>query len=77
MDEQHRRINFDLCTALDVTKLGVVLDRMIVAGLPSLTASEYRTMALALLTLLRCENDRLRAPSPSRDEGTDTKGAKP
>jgi hypothetical protein len=68
MASDHRRINYDLCTALDLTKLGLALDRMIANGMSSLAAGQYRTMALALLTLLRGENDRL-APAPPSAEG--------
>jgi hypothetical protein len=70
MASDHRRINYDLCTALD---------RMIANGMSSLAAGQYRTMALALLTLLRGENDRL-APAPPSAEGeahAAAKGATP
>jgi hypothetical protein len=59
--EEHRRVNFDLCTALDLTKLGLALDRMIAHGTPTDAATQYRTLALSFLTLLRGENDRLLA----------------
>ena len=56
----HRRHNYDLCRAVDITKLGVVLDEMVSKrGLSPELASVYLAQADSLLAALRSENNRL------------------
>jgi len=57
--DQYRSRNFDLCVAINITSLGVVLDKMIEDG--SLTKNQaecYKQSAHAILQLLRSENNR-------------------
>jgi len=55
----HRRINYELCDAINVQRLGGVLKQMAAIGLPADKAREYASLANTLLTLLRAENDEL------------------
>jgi hypothetical protein len=56
---QYRKINFDLCTALDLTKLSIVLDKLVEAGMHPNQAKLYKTQADALLQLMCSENNRI------------------
>lgn len=56
---QYRKINYDLCTALDLTKLSIVLDKMVEAGMHPNQAVLYKAQADALLQLMRSENNRI------------------
>lgn len=57
--DQHRRFNYDLCTAVDLIKLGVALEKMVKAGrLDPRVADIYKKIAEGLLAALRSENDR-------------------
>jgi hypothetical protein len=56
---RHREINFELCRAIDLTKLGIVLDTMEQAGMHPNFVRTYRQAAEALLDLLRSENNRI------------------
>lgn len=58
-DDTHRKINFELCRALDMTKMGIVLDAMVEAGVNKQLAEIYRANASTLLALLRTENNRI------------------
>lgn len=56
---RYRKINYDLCTAVDLTKLSIVLDKMVEAGMHPNQAVLYKTQASALLQLMRSENNRI------------------
>lgn len=52
-----RRLNYRICTALDLTSLGVVLDEMVAEGvLHPAVAKTFSHQASALLTSLRNAN---------------------
>lgn len=55
----HRKINYDLCTAINLTKLGIVIDDMVAAGMNPQLAELYKTNAMSLLQLMRSENNRI------------------
>ena len=58
-DNLMRRYNYDLCTAIDLTKLGIVLEKMVKSGhVTSKSAELYMDSAGSLLKLLRIENER-------------------
>jgi hypothetical protein len=59
LDDAHRTRNFDLCRAVDLTSLGVVLDNLVKAGMPKGQAELFKAQADALLQLMRTENNRL------------------
>lgn len=55
----HRKRNYDICTAVNLTSLGCVLNDMISTGdIATGQAQFYRDLAGALLKLLRAENDK-------------------
>ncbi|BDD79866.1 hypothetical protein [Burkholderia phage FLC9] len=56
---KHRKINFDLCTAIDLTKMSIVLDDLVAAGMHPNLAHLYKIQADALLQQLRSENNRI------------------
>lgn len=62
MDENaklYRNCNYKLCTSIDITSLGVVLNEMVERGhISEEDAKLYREQAENLLTLLRNINDR-------------------
>jgi hypothetical protein len=51
-DEEHREDNYDICRAIDLTRLGVVLDRMIAKGRIHPKQSECLYNSAAMLRLL-------------------------
>ena len=55
----HRKINYDLCTAIDMIKFGIVLDKLVVVGMHPQLRELYYAQAGSLLALLRSENNRL------------------
>lgn len=56
---QHRRFNYQICTALDMTKLGIVLESMVAAGrMHPTVAKTFKVQASALLAAIRTENSR-------------------
>ena len=58
-DQLIRKWNYELCTAINMIKLGIVLDEMVTAGhLDRTLALAYRANASALLAILRSENFR-------------------
>jgi hypothetical protein len=71
--DEHRRRNFDLCRAVNLTSLGVVLADMVDAGMPPQQQACFYAAADALLQLMRTENNRLKAAalSTSTKESSD------
>ena len=68
VDDQHRRYNFDICRAIDMTKLGIVLDKMVEDGwMDSGMAKIYETQASALLAAIRAENNRCHGSFKAKD----------
>ena len=57
--DPYRQINYDLCTALDLTKMGIVLDKMVAVGMNPQLRELYEAQTGSLLALLRSENNRL------------------
>jgi hypothetical protein len=53
--------NYDLCRAINITSLGVVLDELVGVGMPKEQAECIRMAAYALLQLARTENNRVYA----------------
>jgi hypothetical protein len=65
-DDQHRGINYRICTALDILKLDMVLDEMVAsAGLHPTEARTFLIQAKALLASIRQANDRAFGKRPS------------
>ena len=61
-DETYRRNNFDLCRAVDMTKVSIVLSRMAEQGwLDKREAELLHTQASSLLALMRTANNRAHA----------------
>jgi len=60
VDDAVAKRNFDLCRAVNVNALGVVLDGLVEAGMPKEQAECFRGQAYALLQLMRTENNRTR-----------------
>lgn len=59
LDQRHRKINFNLCRAIDMTSLNCVLQEMIDAGIINERQADlYNDNAGSLLALLRTENNR-------------------
>lgn len=54
-----RRINYELCKAIDPMKISLVLKEMVEVGMEPQLAKIYETQANALLAALRSENNRL------------------
>lgn len=62
VDDRYRKYNFDICRAIDLTSLSIVLDCMVADGWCDKTmAGIYRKQAEALLAALRSENGRCHA----------------
>lgn len=61
LDDAARRRNFDLCQAVNLTRLGIVLDALIAAGMPAEQAKCFKASADSLLALMRTENHRISA----------------
>lgn len=58
-DDWHRKNNYDLCTAIDLTKLGIVLERMVTSRqMSERLALIFHAQAESLLAALRSENNR-------------------
>jgi hypothetical protein len=58
-DDHYKRFNFDLCRALDMTKLGIVLDQMVETGaIDKRMAELFHLQAGSLLALMLSENNR-------------------
>jgi hypothetical protein len=58
-DDAHRQFNFDLCRALDMTKMGIVLGKMSEIGwLDAREAELLHLQASSLLALMRTANNR-------------------
>lgn len=59
-DTQHRQHNYELCQAIDLTKLGIILEKMVNDGkLHPQMATIYKIQGNALLAALLSENNRL------------------
>ena len=57
--DAYRKYNYDLCKAINLTKLGVILDKMVKSGkMNEDLAVIYKAQADALLAALRSENNR-------------------
>lgn len=55
-----RARNYKLCTAIDMIKLGIVLQEMVDSGdLDERLANAYREQASGLLQVMRIENNRV------------------
>jgi hypothetical protein len=55
----HSKINYAICNAIDMTKLGIILDSMCKDGIIGTTeARSYQRMASAILSVIRQANDR-------------------
>lgn len=63
-DDAYARRNYDICQAVNLLKVGIVLDALVAAGMPKEQADCFDASARALLQLMRTENNRLRAPNP-------------
>lgn len=75
--ELHAQRHFDLCRALDMTKLSIVLDEMVRTGFLSHHQSEaFRAQAGGLLATILAENARgfIGSPQQSSSEKTRTYG---
>ncbi len=59
MDLHHRKTNFRLCTAIDMTSVSIALDHLVEAGMPQAQADYFKDNASSLLALLLTENNRL------------------
>ncbi len=61
VNELYRRRNYDICMAVDLIKLGIVLEEMVTSeDLSQKKADSFKTIAQGLLQLIRQENDKLR-----------------
>lgn len=57
--ETFKRFNYDLCRAIDMTSLGIVLEKMALAGwIDPREAEIFHTQAGSLLALMRTANNR-------------------
>jgi hypothetical protein len=64
-DDLYRGINYRICTALDILKLDMVLEEMVVsAGLHPTEAQTFLIQAKALLASIRQANDRAFGKEP-------------
>lgn len=66
MNDLYRKRNYKICTALDMTKLGIILSEMESTG--DITNEEkraFRLMGASLLYMIRNANDRI-APEYSK-----------
>jgi hypothetical protein len=64
-DDAFLQRNFDLCRAINLNALHVVLDDMVEAGMPAEHRALFYASAQALLQLVRTENNRLRVAPPA------------
>lgn len=60
-DDTHRKINYKLCNAIDLTGISITTDEMIKSGMEPELAEIFKTQADALLAAMRTENNRLKA----------------
>lgn len=62
----HRRLNYDICTAFDMTKIGIVLDQMVAEGvIHANLALAFRVQASGLLASIRGANDQAFGITPA------------
>ncbi len=58
--ELHRKRNYDICTAIDLIKLGIILEEMEQTGdLDQMKSKNFHNIASSLLYIIRKENDKL------------------
>ena len=55
----HRKINYEICDAMDPTKFGIVLEQMVRAGMDPGMADIYEAQFQGLLAAVRTENNRI------------------
>lgn len=59
LNDLYRQYNYDLCTAVDLTKLSIILEKMVSSGhMNKQMAVLYKEQGAVLLNLLRSENNR-------------------
>jgi hypothetical protein len=58
-DDAYRKLNFDICRAVDTTVVGICLDKLMELVMPREQAEAFRAQAQALRALLCTENNRL------------------
>jgi hypothetical protein len=59
-DKRHGQLNFELCTALNMTSLKIALEKLVnEAGLSPQLAQAYEAQAMGLLNVMLSENNRL------------------
>jgi hypothetical protein len=56
----HREINYKICTAIDLTKVDIVIRKLVEEGMEPGMAEIFRTQADVLVASLRTENNRLK-----------------
>lgn len=56
---KHRDINFKICSAMDGTKFGIVLQEMVDQGMRPEMVAIYEAQFQGLLAAVRTENNRL------------------
>ncbi|MGY8872169.1 MAG: hypothetical protein ACKVJE_17155 [Pseudomonadales bacterium] len=61
---KHRTLNFDIHSALDATKFGIVLDDLVHQGMPPEMVEIYKAQFEALLAGVSTENNRLTSWMP-------------
>jgi hypothetical protein len=55
----HREINYKICTAIDLTKVSIVINKMVQEGMEPELAEIFEAQAGVLVASLRTENNRL------------------
>jgi hypothetical protein len=56
----HRELNYKICTAIDLTKVSIVIRKLVEEGMEPELAKIFETQAEVLLAALRSENNRLK-----------------
>lgn len=56
---KHRAINYEICTAMDSIRFGIVLQKMVEQGMSPEMVAIYEAQFQGLLAAVRTENNRL------------------
>lgn len=60
LGDRHRELNYKICMAIDLLKIGIVLDEMVAEGMEPEFVEIFKAQADGLLAAMRSENNRLK-----------------
>lgn len=60
MCDRHRELNYKICTAVDLTKMTIVLSEMVKDGMEPELAEIFKAQSYVLLASIQSENNRIK-----------------